>query len=85
MCSSDLNVQFDCGFISVAGQEMNIYFDNERMDTLALGRRYLPTLGKYKLSNLTEYFGITNKGAHRAIYDAIATAEVFLKLAEFIR
>ena len=79
------NVQFDCGFISVAGQEMNIYFDNERMDTLALGRRYVPTLGKYKLSNLTEYFGITNKGAHRAIYDAIATAEVFLKLAEFIR
>lgn len=78
------NVQFDYGFVSAAGQAMNIYFDNEKADTLALGRKYIPTLGKYKLGNLTEYFGIKNKGAHRAIYDAIATAEVFLKLAEFI-
>lgn len=78
------NVQFDYGFVSAAGQAMNIYFDNERVDTLALGRKYLTGLTKFKLGNLTEYFGIRNKGAHRAIYDAIATAEVFLKLAEFI-
>ena len=78
------NVQFDYGFVSAAGQEMNIYFDNERIDTLALGRKYLTSLTKFNLGKLTEYFGIKNKGAHRAIYDAIATAEVFLKLANFI-
>lgn len=36
----------------------------------------------YKLGTLTKHFGVENKGAHRAVYDAWATMEVFMKLAE---
>lgn len=78
------NVQFDYGFISAFGQAMNIYFDNERMDTLILSRKYIPELKKFNLNKLAEYFNVTNKGAHRAIYDAIATAEIFIKLTNYL-
>lgn len=76
------NVGFDYGFISSAGKPFNIYFDNDRLDTLALGKRYCLTARNYKLETLIKYYGIVNDSAHRAINDAIATAELFLKLAE---
>ncbi len=78
------NVQFDYGFIASFGKAMNIYFDNERMDTLILARKYIPELKKFNLGKLAEYFKVVNKGAHRAIYDAIATAEIFIKLTNYI-
>lgn len=79
------NVQFDYGFIAVNGARQNIYFENEMMDTIVLAKKYLPTLRRYKLSNLTKHFGVENLSAHRGIYDAIATAEVFIKLVEMMR
>lgn len=78
------NVQFDYGFISVNGARQNIYFENEMEDTVVLGRKYIPDLKKYKLANLTRYFNIVNQSAHRGIYDALATAEVFIRLAELM-
>ena len=53
-------------------------------DTVVLGRKYIPDLKKYKLANLTRYFNIVNQSAHRGIYDALATAEVFIRLAELM-
>lgn len=76
------NVQFDHGFIKASGAPMHIYFDNPLMDTLSLARTYFPGLRNYKLETLTKHFGVVNKGAHRAIYDAWATWEVFMKIAE---
>lgn len=78
------NVQFDYGFIAVNGARQNIYFENEMMDTIVLAKKYLPELRRYKLSNLTKHFGVENVSAHRGIYDAIATAEVFIKLVEMM-
>ncbi len=78
-------MQFDYGFIAVNGARQNIYFENEMMDTIVLAKKYLPTLRRYKLSNLTKHFGVENLSAHRGIYDAIATAEVFIKLVEMMR
>lgn len=78
------NVQFDYGFISVNGARQNIYFENEMMDTLVLAKKYVPGLKKYKLSYLTSYFQVENISAHRGIYDALATAEVFIKLVKMM-
>ena len=78
------NVQFDYGFISLYGARQNIYFENDMMDTITLARQYVPTLKKYKLSYLTDYFHVENISAHRGIYDAIATAEVFIKLIKMM-
>lgn len=79
------NVQFDYGFISVNGARQNIYFDNDMMDTMTMARQYVPTLKKYKLSYLTDYFHIENISAHRGIYDALATAEVFINLIKLMQ
>ena len=76
------NVQFDHGFVSAYGSKLGIYFDNTLMDTLSLAKTYYPGLKNYKLGTLTKFFNVENKGAHRAIYDAWATLEVFTKLAE---
>ena len=46
---------------------------------LAKNKLYLP---RYKLINVVEAWGLELVNAHRAIADAIATAEVFLKLNE---
>ena len=78
------NVQFDYGFISVNGAKQNIYFENEMMDTIVLAKKYVPTLRKYNLAKLTKHFNVENISAHRGIYDAIATAEVFLKLIKMM-
>ncbi len=76
------NVQFDYGFIKAYGMPLCSYFDNMLMDTLSLAKTYYPGLKNYKLGTLTKHFGVENKGAHRAVYDAWATMEVFMKLAE---
>lgn len=75
------NVQFDHGFIKAYGAPLHIFFDNNLMDTLSLAKTYFPGLKNYKLGTLTKFFNVENKGAHRAIYDAWATMEVFTKLA----
>ncbi len=76
------NIQFDYSFISAYGKPLNIYFENKQYDTLLLARKYCPDLKKFSLDKLTEHLGVELNNAHRAINDAIATAEVFVKLAE---
>jgi len=79
------NIAFDFPFICTKAKEMNIYFENEQMDTLMLAKKYLPELNKFNLNKLSTYMGIVNENAHRALSDAIATAKVFIKLAKFIK
>ena len=76
------NVQFDFGFITVKAKPMQFLFDNSLLDTFSLARTYVPGLSNYKLGTIAKHFGVVNEGAHRAIFDALATAEVFIKLAE---
>lgn len=78
------NVNFDIGFINASGKKINIYFDNPREDTLELSRRYIKGLRNYKLGTVLKSLGIVNEQAHRAIYDTIATAKAFIKLADFM-
>ena len=76
------NVPFDFSFISVNAKPMQFNFENPLLDTCELAKQHLKGLHNYKLDTIVKYYGIVNEGAHRAIYDAIATAEVFVKLAE---
>lgn len=78
------NVSFDIGFINAAGKNINIYFDNPREDTLELSRRYIKGLRNYKLGTVLKSLGLVNEQAHRAIYDTIATAKAFIKIADFM-
>ncbi|WP_410613960.1 PolC-type DNA polymerase III [Amycolatopsis sp. lyj-109] len=58
----------------------------EVFDTLKLARRLLPGLGTYKLGSLVEEFELAydlgeHDQPHRATYDAIVTARLFVHLA----
>ncbi len=53
---------------------------NSVVDTLILARILLPQEHYFSLGKLADAFGITNKRAHSALYDAIACGELFLKL-----
>lgn len=76
------NLQFDLSFVAIKGRHLNIYFDNDKMDTLYLARKIFPGLKKYKLGYLCSYLGVSLDHAHRALDDAMATAEVFVKILE---
>lgn len=75
------NVSFDIGFIKVSGEKSGYNFNHKTIDALELTKQkmYLP---RYKLGNVVEALGLKLDNAHRALADAIATAEVFLKLNE---
>ncbi len=78
------NIEFDFGFLNKYGKECRYNFDNEQLDTLALAKMYVKGAKNYKLGTLCEKFGIVLDNAHRAVYDARATAELLIKLAENI-
>ncbi len=78
------NVNFDIGFLNAEGRPFGIVFENPKEDTFELSRTYLKGLRNYKLSTVIKHLGIVNEHAHRAIYDTIATAKAFIKIAEFM-
>ena len=80
------NISFDYGFINYYGKKVGYDFsDSPQQDTYELSHKYLPGMKNYKLKTVAEHFNISLKNAHRAYHDAYATAEVFMKLAEFFK
>ena len=73
------NIQFDQKFINNAGKKEGLTFDNPGIDCLVIARNKL-RLPKYRLSDVVKRLDITLNNAHRALADAIATAEAFLIL-----
>ncbi len=73
------NAPFDMGFINRQGRQSQYHFDNTVIDTLVLARQNLK-LRNYTLSNICKNLNIKHDNAHRAMADALATAEVFKKL-----
>ena len=55
------------------------------VDTVALARVLLPTLSKYKLNLVAKALGISLENHHRAVDDAGATAEIFVKFVEMLK
>ena len=75
------NAEFDFRFLKNKGRELGYLLNNEVLDTLALSRKVLPSLRHHKLNNVCDYYGITFKH-HRALSDAMATAEMLLELVK---
>ena len=53
------------------------------IDTFKIAQRTLKSLPSKSLSSLCEYYQIENKAAHRAYYDALATAKLYQTLAHY--
>jgi DNA polymerase-3 subunit epsilon len=75
------NATFDWRFISSEMQRATGRpLGGTRLCTVKLTRRLVPTLYRRSLDAVTEYFGIRIHARHRAGGDAIATAEVLIRL-----
>lgn len=73
------NADFDTGFIRVNCERLSIPYDYTVLDTVSLARLLLPELSKYKLNIVAKALGISLENHHRAVDDAGATAEIFIK------
>jgi DNA polymerase-3 subunit epsilon len=79
------NVQFDCAFVAAARAASGLPpLPNPVLDTLKLARTLVPGLKRYRLASLVSHFGVRAAPNHRALADAAATAEVFLKLSTLL-
>lgn len=73
------NVAFDQKFIQKAAKNQGLFFDNEFVDVLPIAKSKLK-MSRYKLTDVVKRLQIELEGAHRALADSLATAEVFLEL-----
>ncbi|WP_420836577.1 PolC-type DNA polymerase III [Anaerosphaera multitolerans] len=79
------NANFDMSFIK---RDMRKYGFNHKfpvLDTLSLARAVVKDTKRFNLGTLSKKLGVTLVNAHRAVNDAEATAEVFLKMLELAK
>ncbi|MDO5724737.1 MAG: PolC-type DNA polymerase III [Tissierellia bacterium] len=74
------NASFDINFIRLALKNIGIEINNPIIDTLEFSRAIYPDAKSHRLGTLSKRLGVSLINAHRALDDAKATAEVFLKM-----
>ena len=79
------NAGFDVGFIEENAKRLGLNSKYTYLDTVALARVLLPTLAKYKLNIVAKALNISLENHHRAVDDAKATAEIFVKFIEMLK
>lgn len=72
------NIKFDTNFLRQKGIELK----NPEYDTHELASIIFPSLNSYSLEVLTQILNLQHKEKHRALDDAKAAADLFIKLTE---
>ncbi len=78
------NSDFDTGFIRQNCVNLNLKYRSKAIDTVALSRTLLIDLRSHKLNLVAKRLGVRLDNHHRAVDDAQATAEIFLKFLEML-
>lgn len=71
------NVSFDYGIIKNHFDDIAIPFNQKKLCTVRLARGILPGHASYSLGKICKALNIVNPNRHRAMGDALATAELF--------
>jgi DNA polymerase-3 subunit epsilon len=74
------NAAFDMRFLQLKEEMTGIRFGQPVLDTLLLSAVVHPNQESHRLDAIAERLGIVIESRHNALDDAVATAEVFLKL-----
>ena len=74
------NALFDTGFIRVSLARRGEGFSHCFVDTVALGRKLYPELKSHRLNILAKHLGVKLDNHHRAVDDALATANIFRQM-----
>ncbi|MCR5369583.1 MAG: PHP domain-containing protein, partial [Clostridium sp.] len=79
------NASFDTSFIRENAARLGIPYNPTILDTVSLARLLLPNLNRYKLDTVAKELKISLENHHRAVDDAEATAEIFVRFLEMLR
>lgn len=79
------NAGFDTGFIFQNAIKQNLSTDFTVIDTVGLARALLPNLSRYKLDTVAKELKVSLENHHRAVDDAGATAEIFVKFLAMLK
>lgn len=77
--------QFDLPFIKRDAEALGYVVDNPLYDTKIMAKQVDPDQKNYSLAKLCEIYKVNNNQAHRALSDALATADVFIALANKLK
>jgi DNA polymerase III subunit epsilon len=76
------NVNFDYSFVKREFESLGFGFKKDTLCTVKLSRKIIPGFPSYSLGKLCNSLGIGLENRHRALGDALATAELFTLLKE---
>ena len=79
------NASFDVGFIRKKAELLQIKVGFTSVDTVAIARILLPHLTNYKLHIVCKELNISLENHHRAVDDAMATAEIYKKFLVMLK
>lgn len=79
------NSDFDTGFVREGCARLGLAYPCKAIDTVAISRALLKDLKSHKLNLVAKRLGVVLENHHRAVDDAAATAEIFLKFLEMFR
>lgn len=71
------NARFDYGFLREEFARLGYAYTRKQLCTVRLSKKLLPQLKSHSLDSLIRYFSLKVDKRHRALDDALATAEVF--------
>ena len=74
------NARFDYGFLREEFGRLGYPYTRKQLCTVRLSKRMLPELKSHSLDALIRHFNLKVKNRHRALDDALATAEVFRRI-----
>lgn len=79
------NAAFDTGFVREACRKTGVVYEKTSVDTLGLSRLMLKDLKRHRLNMVAKHLGVKLENHHRALEDASATAEVWIKLVQRLK
>ncbi|MCB6607426.1 PolC-type DNA polymerase III [[Clostridium] symbiosum] len=79
------NAGFDISFIKENARQQGLEFNPTVLDTVSLARVLLPNLNRFKLDTVAKELKISLANHHRAVDDAGATAEIFVRFIKMLK
>ena len=78
------NAGFDMSFIIENANRQGLFSDYTYMDTMVMSRVLLPKQNKHTLDALCKVFNVSLENHHRAVEDAEATAQIFIRFMNML-
>lgn len=74
------NARFDYGFLREEFSRLGYTYTRKQLCTVRLSKKLLPQLRSHSLDSLIRHYQLKVDNRHRALDDALATAEIFKKM-----